>query len=135
MKSKVQNHRKNGGHSVFCVLLLLGVLISALCLGSIRVYGLYLEHRLTDCAKKIELEGDNYAKLEEIHAALLSPSRIYNYARAELNMIAASKTETITLLADSFDWKGPDNAARGENVARRTGWLSRIFAGVANAKE
>jgi hypothetical protein len=135
MKSKVPSHKKNGGHSVFCVLLLLGALISALCLGSIRVYGLYLEHRLADCAKKIESEGDKYAMLEETHAALLSPSRIYSYARAELNMVAASRTETIKLLSDSYDWKGPDNAARGENVARQPGWLSRIFVGAANAKE
>jgi hypothetical protein len=135
MKSKVPNRKKTGGHSVFCVLLLLGVLISAFCLGSIRVYGLYLEHRLADCAKKIESEGDKYAMIEETHAALLSPSRIYNYARTELNMVAASGTETIKLMSDSYDWKGPDNAARGENVASRPGWFGRIFVGAANAKE
>jgi hypothetical protein len=113
----------------------MGVLISALCLGSIRIYGFYLEHRLADCVKKIESEGDKYAKLEESHAALLSPSRIYNYARTELNMVAAGKTETIKLLADSYDLKNPGNAARVENTTRRQGWLSWIFAGAANATE
>ena len=135
MKTRVPNHKRNGRHSVFCVLFLLGVLISALCLGSIRIYGIYLEHRLADCATQIESEGDTYAMLEEIHAALLSPSRIYNYAKAELNMVAASKTETIKLLSDSYDWKGANNDAQVENAAPRPGWLSRIFMGTANAKE
>jgi hypothetical protein len=135
MKSMILNHKKNSRHSVFCVLFLLGALISALCLGSIRIYGLYLERRLADCAMKIVPAGDEYAMLEETHAALLSPSRIYNYARSELNMVAASKTETIKLLSDSYNWNGADNAAQGENVARRPGRLGRIFVGAANAKE
>jgi cell division protein FtsL len=135
MKARVPDYRKNSRHSFFCVLFLLGVLVSALSLGSIRIYGLYLEHRLADCAMKIEMEGDEYAMLEESHAALLSPSRIYNYAKSELNMVAASKAETIKLLSDSYDWKGADNIAQGENTARQPGWLSRIFVGAANAKE
>ncbi|MDR0765112.1 MAG: hypothetical protein LBE65_05940 [Synergistaceae bacterium] len=138
MKTRSPNHKKNSGHSVFCILCLLGVLILTLCLGSIRVYGLYLEYRLADCAVKIESEGDEYAMLEEAQAALLSPSRIYNYARSELNMVAASKTETIKLLPDSYGRQYGDNAPQGENAvnaARRPGRFSRIFVGAANAKE
>jgi cell division protein FtsL len=135
MKARDPSNKKNSRHSVFCVFFLLGALISALCLGSIRIYGLYLEHRLADCAMKIESAGDEYAMLEETHAALLSPSRIYNYARSELNMAAASKTETIKLLSGSYGREGADNAARGGSAAHRPGWLNGIFTGVANAKE
>jgi hypothetical protein len=135
MKSMVPCHKKNGGHSFFCVFCLLGVLISALCLGSIRVYGLYLEYRLADCVRRTESEGEIYAMLEETHAALLSPSRIYNYARSELNMVAAGTAETIKLPSDSRGPEGGDNATRGENAVHRQGWLSRIFMGAANAKE
>jgi cell division protein FtsL len=135
MKARVPSHKKNGRYSFFCVLFLLGVLVSALCLGSIRIYGLYLEHRLAECAMKIESTGDEYAMLEEAHAALLSPSRIYNYAKSELNMVAASGTETIKLLSDSYDWKKENNTAKGGDVARGPGGLSRIFVGTANAKE
>ncbi|MDR1132746.1 MAG: hypothetical protein LBL05_01210 [Synergistaceae bacterium] len=135
MKARIANHKKNGRHSVFCVLFLFGVLVSALCLGSIRIYGLYLEHRLAECAMKIESTGDEYAMLEETHAALLSPSRIYNYAKSELNMVAASGTETIKLLSDSYGWKRENSAAKGGNVAKGPAGLSRIFTGTANAKE
>ena len=135
MKSRVSSHKKNGRHSVVCILFLLGVLISALCLGTVRIYGFYLEHRLADRAVKIEFEGDKYAVLEETHAALLSPSRIYSYARSELNMVVASKAETIKLLSDSYDWKGADKTAQAEDAAHRPDWLSRIFVGAANAKE
>jgi cell division protein FtsL len=135
VKANVPNRKKNGRHSVFCVLFLLGVLISALCLGSIRIYGLYLERRLSVCAMKIESAYDEYAMLEKTHAALLSPSRIYNYAKSKLNMVAASKTETIILFAHSYEGKGLNDAAKGGNAAKKLGGLSRILVSVANAKE
>ncbi|MDR1580318.1 MAG: hypothetical protein LBS35_08165 [Synergistaceae bacterium] len=135
MKSCVPNHTKNSGHLFFGVLFLVGVVISTLLLGSIRIYGFILEHRLAECAMKIMAEEDKYAMLEETHAALLSPSRIYNYARSELNMVAADKTETIKLFSDSYDPKSASYAARGENSVSRPDGLSRVFVGAANAKE
>jgi cell division protein FtsL len=123
---------KSGRQSFFCVLFLLGVLASALSLGSIRLYGLYLEQRLADCNMKIESVGDAYAMLEESHASLLSPSRIYSYAKSELNMVTASEVETIKLLSDSYGRR--ETASAAGNV-KAPGGLRRVLVGAANAKD
>jgi hypothetical protein len=109
------------------------MLASALSLGSIRLYGLYLEQRLADCNTKIEKVGNKYAMLEEYHASLLSPSRIYNYAKSHLNMVTASKIETIKLLSDSY--VGNANPEIQSEIARTPQGLDRIFAGTAHAKD
>jgi len=127
VKNKTRRHL-----SVFCVLFLFGVLVSALSLGSLRLYGLYLEQKLADCGMKIETAGDKYAILQEYHASLLSPSRIYNYARYELNMVAASKIETIRL-TDSYG--GAYAKISSDEVATAPHGLSKIIVGTANAKD
>jgi hypothetical protein len=135
MKTAVSNHKKRGRQSALCVLFLLGVLVSSLTLGGVRMYGLYLEHRLADCSMKIEAVGDKYAMLEEYHASLLSPSRIYNYAKSELNMVTASEVETIKLMHDSYGGMGTSNAAENQKTAEAPRGLSRLLVGTANAKE
>jgi cell division protein FtsL len=133
MKTRYQKQKKRGRQSVFCVLFLFGALISALFLGSARLYGLYLEQRLADCGAKIESVGNEYAMLEKSHASLLSPSRIYNFAKSELNMVTASKVETIKLLSDSYGGSEASRPAGG--VAQAPRGLSRILVGTANAKD
>jgi cell division protein FtsL len=120
---------------MFCVLFLFGVLVSALSLGSIRLYGLYLEQRLADCAMKTESVGNDYTLLEEYHASLLSPSRIYNYARSELSMVTASEVETIKLISDSYRGTALADAGNSSNADAGPGVLSRVFVGTANAKD
>jgi hypothetical protein len=110
----------------------MGVLASGLSLGGVRLYGLYLEHRLADCMKKIESVGDRYAILEERHASLMSPSRIYNYAKSELHMVAASEIEVIKLISESY--KGAETAnAPGGTGAAGPGKLASLIVGTANA--
>lgn len=91
-----------------------------------------MERRLADCNAKIEGVGDTYAMLEEYHASLLSPSRIYGYAKSELNMVSASEVETIKLLSESYG--GSPQAAPPKTASAPRG-LSRVMVGTANAKE
>ena len=133
LKASVTKKPRKRHQSVFCVLFLFGVLASALSLGSIRLYGLYLEQRLADCNTKIESIGDKYAVLQEYYSSLLSPSRIYNYAKTNLNMVTASKIETIKLMSDSYG--GSEHSSAPSEVAAAPRGLGRIFAGIANAKD
>ena len=133
LRGLVKNKPRKKHQSVFCVLFLFGVLASALSLGSIRLYGLYLEQRLADCNMKIESIGDKYAILQEYYSSLLSPSRIYNYAKTNLNMVTASKIETIKLMSDSYGGNAYSSAPA--EVAHAPRGLGRIFAGTANAKD
>ena len=133
LRGSAKNKPRKKHQSIFCVLFLFGVLASALSLGSIRLYGLYLEQRLADCNMKIESIGDKYAILQEDYSSLLSPSRIYNYAKSNLNMVTASKIETIKLMSDSYG--GSAQASAPAEVARTPWGLGRIFAGIANAKD
>jgi hypothetical protein len=98
-------------------------------LGSLRLYGLILEHRLADVTVKIEAIGNRYASLEEYHASLLSPSRIYNYAKMQLNMVTASEIETIKL-----DGSGGRDIADASGVSA-PGRLESLFIGTANARD
>ena len=133
MRDSVKKNAEKKHQSVFCVLILFGVVVSSLFLGSLRLYGLYLEQKLADCNMKIESIGNKYAILEEYHATLLSPSRIYNYAKSQLNMVTASKIETIRLMSDSYNVSTYSNAP--SDIARAPQGLNRILVGTANAKE
>jgi len=133
MKSSKKNKPQRTHFSVCFVLILLGMLVSALALGSFRLYGLHLEQRLAGFNREIEKIGDTYALLEQKHAALLSPSRIYNFAKSNLNMVTASRVETIRLLSDSYVASSYSDTRI--EVARTPGILSRIFSGTANAKD
>ncbi len=131
---------------MICVICLVGVLVSAMSLGSMRLYGLYLEHRLAYVTARIESVANKNAGLEERYSALLSPSRIYNYAKSELNMITAREVETIRL-SGTFDGGESVAVASVPAAARPThqefsdlempGFLDFLasFTGVANAQD
>jgi hypothetical protein len=121
-----------------CVICLVGVLVSAMSLGSMRLYGLYLEHRLAYVTSRIESVASHNAGLEERYSALLSPSRIYNYAKSELKMVTAREIETIRLsgVADG----GLAVAAAPATVRpdiEMPGFIDFLasFVGVANAQD
>lgn len=97
MKAHIAKHEKVRSQSLICVLCVFGVVLSAMALGSLRLYGLYMEHRLANVVSRIEAMTRKNAELEERYSSLLSPSRIYNYARSELNMVTAQEVETIKL--------------------------------------
>jgi hypothetical protein len=111
------------------------VLISAMSLGSLRLYGLYLEHRLAYLTARIETVNSKNAALEERFSSLLSPSRIYNYAKTELNMVTASDIQTIRLRGEA----GISAVAASKNgIYEPAGvprGLSALFIGTANAKD
>jgi hypothetical protein len=104
-------------------------------LGSLRLYGLYLEHRLAYMTARIEAVNNKNAVLEERFSSLLSPSRIYNFAKVELNMVTALDVETIQLRqgkGGTVASKPPDEEV---GYARGPSGLSRLFIGAANAKD
>ena len=136
MKVPMPKHEKENSHSTLCVIFLLCVLVSAITLGSLRLYGLYLEHRLADVTMRIEEMGDRNAILEERYSALLSPSRIYTYAKAELKMIAVNEIKTITVGEKAGQFaKIPGGRADSVKQAELPKRLSAFFIGKANAKD
>jgi hypothetical protein len=82
---------------MFWAICLLCVLVSAMSLGSMRLYGLYLEHRLAYITSKIATIHNKNASLEERYSSLLSPAKIYSYATRELNMVTARNIEVVRL--------------------------------------
>ena len=144
VKAPIAKHEKRGSQSMICVICLIGVLVSAMSLGSMRLYGLYLEHRLAYVTSRIESVANRNAGLEERYSALLSPSRIYNYAKSELNMVTAREVETIRL---SGAFEGGVSVASTANVPAAArpirpdlempGFLDFLvsFTGVANAQD
>ncbi|MDR3331155.1 MAG: septum formation initiator family protein [Synergistaceae bacterium] len=137
MKAPLARHeRMVRSHSMICVICLFGVLASAMSLGSLRLYGLYLEHRLAYVTTKIEKTDNKNAALEERYSSLLSPSRIYNYARLELNMSTAHEIETIKLNATPMS-ETSVAALTAEDIRQLIGpeGIVSLFVGTANAKD
>lgn len=64
---------------LFVFLLLLG-------LGSMRLYGVHLEHRLGKLTRLVDEAQERNLLLRQELASLLSPARVYSYAHAELGM-------------------------------------------------
>lgn len=106
-----------------------------------RLYGLYLEHRLAYVTSRIESVASQNAGLEERYSALLSPSRIYNYAKSELNMITAREVETIrlpgTLGANSGSAAVADVPPEMRMEMGGPGFFDFLasFTGIANAQD
>ena len=131
MKAPLPKHEKEGSQCTICVIFLLGVLLSSMSLGSLRLYGLYLEHRLANVTSRIQMIGDRNAILEERYSALLSPSRIYTYAKSELKMMAASEIRTIKIGSEK-DVRLAQGIA--EKRGMPVGGFLNFFVGKANAK-
>lgn len=101
MKAPAARHERHTAQSIVYTLCLFSVLISVMSLGSMRLYGLYLEHRIALVTERIEAMMQSNAEYEERCSALLSPSRIYNYAKSQLNMVTAQEVETIRLYGET----------------------------------
>lgn len=132
MKAPSPKHERIGSQSTICVFCLLGILISSMSLGSMRLYGLYLEHRLADVTRRIEVINSGNSGMEEQYSALLSPSRIYNYARVQLNMTVAKDVETIKIRD-----RGEESVklAGAREIDTSPGGFFGFFVGRANAKD
>jgi hypothetical protein len=140
MKAPTARHERVGSQSTICVVCLLGVLISAMSLGSLRLYGLYLEHRLASVTMRIESVNDKNAALEERYSSMLSPSRIYNFARSRLNMVTAEEITTIRVgefqTGAVVAGLNSMSAGRAEyEYVEAPGIFEGLFTGVANAQD
>lgn len=101
MGYSVYKHEAAKSHSSFFVLSFFCVFTCAALLGSLRLYGLYLEHRISEAANRIEQYKEDNLEMSKRFSELLSPARIYSYAREELGMINAEDIITVRLTADA----------------------------------
>ncbi len=82
-------------HSSLFVLSFLCVFLCAAALGTLRLYGLYLEHRISETSGRIEACREENLVLSRRYAQLLSPARIYGYARVNLGMNNAEDIKVV----------------------------------------
>ena len=88
-------HEAERPHSSLFVICFLFVFICAAALGTLRLYGLYLEHRISETAGRIEACRENNLEMSKKYSELLSPARIYSYAREELGMVNAENIRVV----------------------------------------
>ena len=88
-------HEAERPHSSLFVICFLSVFICAAALGTIRLYGLYLEHRISETAGRIEACRENNLEMSKKYSELLSPARIYSYAHEELGMVNAENIKVV----------------------------------------
>ena len=88
-------HENEKPHSSLFVICFLSVFICAAALGTLRLYGLYLEHRISETAGRIEACRESNLDMSKKYSELLSPARIYSYAREELGMVNADDIRTV----------------------------------------
>lgn len=84
-------------HSTLFVISFLCVFLCAAALGTLRLYGLYLEHRISQTMVRIEKSKEENIALSRHYAQLLSPARIYNYAKCSLGMENVADIKVIKL--------------------------------------
>ena len=88
-------HENERPHSSLFVICFLSVFICAAALGTLRLYGLYLEHRISETAGRIEACRESNLDMSKKYSELLSPARIYSYAREELGMVNAENIKVV----------------------------------------
>ena len=97
MRYKEYRHETEQRHSTLFVVSFLCVFLCAAALGTLRLYGLYLEHRISETAERIEACAEKNLEMSRKYSELLSPARIYSYARENLGMVNADNVQTIHL--------------------------------------
>lgn len=97
MHYKEYRHECEKSYSSLFVFCFLCVFICAAALGTLRLYGLYLEHRISETASRIEVSKESNLEMAKKYSQLLSPAKIYSYAREELGMINADNVKTIKI--------------------------------------
>lgn len=79
-------HETDYHHSLLFIVSIITVFFCAASLGTIRLYGLYLEHRIAEVSKKTALNKEENLGLSRKYSQILSPARVYAYANKNLNM-------------------------------------------------
>lgn len=108
MRHQAYRHEVAKSHSSLFVISFLCVFTCAALLGSLRLYGLYLEHRIAQTTSRIEQYKENNSEMSKQFSELLSPAKIYSYAREELGMTNAENIITVQLAASSIRTTGSD---------------------------
>ncbi|MCE5202513.1 MAG: hypothetical protein LLF78_08400 [Synergistaceae bacterium] len=134
MRYKECRHESEKTYSSIFVISFLCVFLCAAALGSLRLYGLYLEHRISETTGRIEICREKNLVMSRHYSELLSPARIYSYAREKLGMVNAQNVQTIYL-----DGKAVLTAKAlmtPAGVEEKTGFLDYFnpFVRVAHAK-
>lgn len=97
MGHSMYRHETTKPHSSLFVLSFFCVFVCAALLASLRLYGLYLEHRISQTTARIEQYQEDNLEMSRRFSELLSPARIYSYAREELGMMNAENIITVQL--------------------------------------
>lgn len=120
-------------HSSFFVFCFVSVFICAALLATLRLYGLYLEHRISQTASRVEQYKEDNLEMSKRFSELLSPAKVYSYARKELGMTNAENIMTVKL-ADSSVRTKEESPAQVTNA--KLGFLDYInpFLSSAHAK-
>ena len=131
MRYKEHKHESETKHSSLLVISFLCVFLCAAALGTLRLYGLYLVHRISETASRIELSKEENLVLSRRYAQLLSPARVYNYARCSLGMNNAENIKVIKL-----DERSVRLAQVKEEAVEKGGFIENLnpFVKQAHAK-
>lgn len=97
MRYQECRHDTKKPHSLLFVISFLCVFFCAVALGTLRLYGVYLEHRIFEIAARIEDCREENQALSRRCSELLSPLRICNCARDELGMETAEHVATVRI--------------------------------------
>ena len=131
MRYKEHKHESETKHSSLLVISFLCVFLCAAALGTLRLYGLYLEHSISETASRIELSKEENLVLSRRYAQLLSPAWVYNYARCSLGMNNAENIKVIKL-----DERSVRLAQVKEEAVEKGGFIENLnpFVKQAHAK-
>jgi hypothetical protein len=88
-------HETRESCSPLCVLAFAVLVVFSMLLGGMRLYCLNVEHRISEVSSRIERIRDKNAELEDNLAGLLSPARIYTFARMQLGMTNVRTVEIV----------------------------------------
>lgn len=102
MRQSEFKHESEQSHSSLLVISFLVVFLCAAALGTLRLYGLYLENRISETAGRIEACREENLALSRRYAQLLSPARVYSYARNNLGMNNAENIKIIKIEPQSI---------------------------------
>ncbi|MDO4987547.1 MAG: hypothetical protein Q4E17_00740 [Synergistes sp.] len=126
-------HEEEQHHSVFFVSSCICLFVCAAVLGTIRLYGLYLEHRISETTHKIEECRERNADLSREYSQMLTPARIYTYARNNLGMENAENIRCIKVRMAEIAAVSPKKV----RAAKDKGFLANMnpFVDTAHAED
>ena len=114
------------------------LLCTALGLGGVRLYSLYLEHRLSEVSLRIEKTLDRNAELERKLSSLLSPQRVYSVARVQLGMLPPQKMTRLSVVLVPKEGRSQLATGSSRSPNRRESLMEkslRLFVNQATAQD